>query len=464
MKMLFIIPPFLSVGKKSTHSPHLIPNLGIAYMASILKNEGHEVNVIDALAEGLSRASLINKIAVVQPDIVGLTASTYQIYDAAEIAKEVKGLSSEIITIIGGYHASALPEQTLKEFDSFDYLVSGEGELTLPELLKAISSGNNDMLKDIKGIVYRIGNKIIVNPQRPYIDVNTLPMPDFDEFNLSLYKPFYTFLIRKLRELPVMTSRGCPYDCVFCFRSQGHIVRYKSLQSVIDEIKRDIEVYHINQILFTDETFTINMKRTEAICDALISTGINKKIEWGCETRADVVDEALLKKMKRAGCRVIYYGVESGDQGILDHATKDLKIDDIKNAVKWTKDAGIDVYANLIIGLPYDTEETINRTIDFAIELDPDAVSFAILTPFPGTELVDMIKKGKGELKIIAHDWRDYNKQFGRALELEYLSIKQLRKLQRKAYIKFYFRPKRFINMFKIVDIRALISYFLHRL
>ena len=471
MKIVFVRPPFLSEKKSFIHQPQIIPHLGIAYMTAILKREKYEVHIIDAIAERLSKPTLLNKITEIRPDVVGLTASTQQIYDAAEIAKDVKKISSEITTVIGGYHASALPEQTLKEFNSFDYLVYGEGELTLPELLKAIANNNSSTLRDIKGIAYRIVDKIVVNPPRPYLDVNSLPMPDFDGFNLALYKPaaldpnIHTFFRKhKYKELPVMTSRGCPYHCIFCFRLQGSNVRYRSIKSVVDEIKRDIEVYHVNLIAFLDETFTVNMKRTEALCDELIKSGLNKEVKWGCETRCNLVNEALLKKMKQAGCSYIGYGIESGEQKILDRATKGLKIEEIKNAVKWTKQAGIRVFANFIIGLPYDTVDSINKTIEFAMDIDPDVVTFAILTPFPGTDLIDMAKKGEGGLKIISYDWRDYQKQVGRTLELSQVNRKMLERLQRKGYIRFCIRPKRCINMLKIVGLRAIIAYLFQRI
>lgn len=459
MKILFIIPPFLSRDKRFTHNPQIVPHLGIAYMSAFLKRDKHEVYIIDAIVEGLTISELIKKTIKINPDIIGLTAPTQQIYDAAVVAKEVKYISPRIITIIGGYHASALPEQTLQEFSDFDYLVYGEGELTISELLQALSTDGHAVFKKIKGIAYREGNKIVVNPPRPYLDVNMLPMPDFGGFNLSLYKPFYSFPNRKFKEVPIMTSRGCPYDCVFCFKSGGGLVRYRNLQSVIREIRRDIDIYGVNHLGFIDETFTLNMKRAEEFCDELIRTGINKQIKWGCETRANLVNEALLNKMKQAGCRFISFGIESGDQKILDRAVKMLKTDDIRNAVKWAKQAHIDVYTNFIIGLPYDTLDTINKTIDFAIELDPTGLAFAILTPFPGTKIVSMAQNGTGGLKMLSYDWRDYGKQLGRALELEKISRKQLERLQRKAYLRFYMRPNKILTLFKTIQLRAIISY-----
>ena len=459
MKILFIIPPFLSRDKRFTHNPQVVPHLGIAYMSAFLKRDEHEVYIIDAIVEGLTISELIKKTIKINPDIIGLTAPTQQIYDAAVVAKEVKNISPRIITIIGGYHASALPEQTLQEFSDFDYLVYGEGELTISELLQALSTDGHVVLKNIKGIAYREGNKIVVNPPRPYLDVNMLPMPDFDGFNLSLYKPFYSFPNRKFKEVPILTSRGCPYDCVFCFRAQGKTVRYRNLHSVIDEIRRDIDIYHVTHLAFLDETFTLDKNRTEALCDELIRTGINKIIKWGCETRANLVNEALLNKMKLAGCRFISYGIESGDQKILDLAAKGVKTEDIKNAVKWTKLAHIDVYTYFIIGLPYDTLDTINKTINFAIKLDPTGLSFSILTPFPGTQVVNMAQNGTGGLKMLSYDWRDYGKQLGRALELEKISRKQLERLQRKAYLRFYMRPNKIATLFKTIQLRAIISY-----
>ncbi len=432
-------------------------------MATILRQKGYDVTSIDAIAEGLSRAELIKRIQKIKPDIVGLTALTEQVYEASLLAKKIKEMSPEVKTILGGYHASALPEQTLKEFSSFDYLVYGEGELTLPELLKAIASNNRDVLRSIQGIAYRDGKDVVVTPQRPYLDVNALPPLDFEGFDLKLYRPFYVFPNHKITELPVMTSRGCPYDCVFCFRTIGKIIRYRDVHLVINEIIRDIEVYHANRITFMDDTFTINMKRAESICDELIKTGIHKEITWNCATRADVVHAPLLKKMQQAGCRIISYGIESGDQAILDKAVKGLKIEEIKNAITWTKDAGIDIYANFIIGLPYDTVDSINRTIDLANSLDIDAALFSVLTPFPGTGLIDMVKDGRGGLKMISNDWRDYNKHVGRSLELDTVSINQLEKLQRKAYMRFYLRPQKFMNMFKIVRLGTLMSYLFRR-
>jgi len=461
-KILLIVPPIrLDINRDIGHA-ELFPHLGLCYVASFLRSKGHDVLVCDAPAEKISMSVIGRKIVSFNPNIVGITAKTLQIHEAHEVAKIAKNVNSEIITIIGGVHSTALPVETLDEFSFFDLSVAGEGEETMAEI--AASFDNDGNLSKIKGTAYRDSGSVIMSQPREYIsDLDSIPFPAFDQLPLDYYRPYYS-PSKKIRTLPILSKRGCPQKCNFCFKVQGDKLRMRSIENVTVEIKRDIEVFNVGQIIFQDETFTIDKKWAVNICESILSNGLNKRTEYICETRVDAVDIELLKLMKKAGFAVINYGAESGSQTILDKNSKGINIDQIKQAIKLTKEAGIKVHTNFIVGQAFENEKTIAETVNLALEMDPDFVGFSILVPFPGTEVWKMAEDNIGGLKIISRDWRKYGTQIGGALELDSVPRWRLERLQATAYFKFYARPNKIMNIFKIVNIKAVPLYLMHLL
>jgi radical SAM superfamily enzyme YgiQ (UPF0313 family) len=458
--ILLIIPPTSITLDKDIGPAYLTPHIGLAYIAAFLKEKGYDVKIVDMEAEKLKSKDIIKKIKSAKPDIVGLTANTMQIKDASTIAKMIKKIDKSIPIIIGGYHATSVPKDTLAEFKYFDFVVYGEGEITIYELIKKIEEGKD--VSSVKGIGYRKGNKIKLTKPRPLIkNLDVLPFPDFELFNLKKYRAHYN-PNKKVLELPLSTSRGCPYQCIFCARPTGSLVRTRSISSVIQEIKRDVNEFDVAQIMFTDENFGLNKKRYLQLCDEIIKNNLNEKISWICESRVNVVDKELLQKMKKAGCTHIAYGVESGNEKILNNVNKFISLDQARNAVKWARESGIKSFTLFILGLPSETKETAIDTINFAIELDADFADFSILVPFPGTKIFEMAKKNEGGLNLLSCNWEKYGKHIGNALSLKNLSRRELEYLQIKGYMKFYLRPSKIRNLFTLINPMAIPIYFIH--
>lgn len=463
-KILLIIPPLVLHSDRDVGFKETLPHIGFSYIASYLKSMGLEVRIVDSVALNLNLKNIINIFNEYIPDVVGITASTYQIYEAAKTARAIKDINPEIPVLIGGYHTSAIPGETLREFEEFDFAICGEGEYQTYQLIKSLL--NKDNFKDIRGIAYREGREVVITPKQPRItDLNSLPFPAFELLPTDKYRGLYTLFSKRERALPISTIRGCPYNCVFCFKSIGSNVKYRSPANVIEELKRDVRNFGVTQIVFTDEMFSLDRERACLICEEMIRERLNTKIKWVCQNRVDTVDPELLTLMKRAGCGVISYGIESGNQEVLEKIKKNFKLPLARDAIKWTREAGIMADTNFIIGHPYDTISSIKDTINFAVEINPDTTSFAILTPLPGTEVAKMAPKGIGGLSlIIEDDWSKYGKQIGEALELRDIKRHKLERFHRQAYMRFYLRPKKFLNLFKVVNMKAIPIYLYHSL
>ena len=439
---------------------NLYPRIGIASIAAYLQEDGIEVYIIDPEAEGLDSNGVKNRISRVSPDIVGIPAYTEEIHDAAYTAKFVKEINPDIMTVIGGPHASAIPFETLKEFSVFDIAVMGEGESTLLD----IALGHK--LEGMKGIAFRDEN-IVVNEKRPSISsLDSLPFPAWHLYDIDRYRGSgLTSGFKKKRaalEIPVESARGCPFNCIFCYRVCGNI-RFKSSKRVADEVEWAVSEFGATKIHFVEGTFGVNKRLAIELCDELIRRGLNRKITWSSGARSDISDRELLRKMKNSGCVYLGYGSESGDDEILKIIRKDITTDQIERAFELCKEIGIETEANFILGHPFESEETAHKTMNFARNLKAVRATFAILVPFPGTAVRQMAEENVGGLKILTNDWSIYGKQVGGALELEQLPLEKLIGLQTKAYRKFYLRPDRFLKFVNLLSLKRVL-YGLKRL
>jgi len=244
-----------------------------------------------------------------------------------------------------------------------------------------------------------------------------------------------------------------------CARVTGGNIRFRSVDSIFEEIEKDVNQHRAQSLVFMDETFTADPDRIATVCDRLIHEGYPERVFWLCETRVNRVSRDLLKKMARAGCRHLSFGLESGNQGILDKLEKGITLGEARDAVRWAKEAGIVVDNFFIIGLPYENSRTIRDTIRFALSLPSDFANFFIMVPYPGTRAMRMAQQGLGGLKLLTTDWRQYGIQMGKALELESVSRSRLELYQFFAYLLFYFRPRNIRNMFKIVNPKMVPVY-----
>lgn len=416
---------------------NMILPLGIGVLASVLEKNKFDVKIIDCVPENLSLEELKERIDREKPDLIGITATILS-YDAAlETGKKLKNYK----IVIGGPHFTSVPEKVMQE-ECFDFGVIGEGEETILELCNALKY-DKDFSK-INGLVYRENGEIKINKRRELIkNLDELPFPA-----LHLYPDLkkYTPMPGGYKQLPfahMITSRGCPYRCVYCDRSVfGNRFRSQSPERVIKEIEFLVEKYGVKEIKFYDDTFTMDMERVSKICDLIIEKGI--KITWSCSTRVDRVNKELLMKMKKAGCWQIDYGLESGDQRMLNIMKKGITLEQSRNAAKWTKEAGIRLRAFIILGMPGETNESIRNTIDFVKELRVDVVAFYALMIYPGNELYDMVKK---EGRLLHEDYSQFSSLIDtKKTRLHYvpdgMNEEELKNWIRKAYKEVYLNPR----------------------
>lgn len=361
------------------------PTYALACLGAVAEREKMDVRVIDAAAQCMTVEQTVAEIADYHPHIVGISSTTSGIVASAELAKRVKDLDSRAMTIIGGCHVTALPEETLSEFSCFDMAVIGEGEVTFAEILR-VADETGVAPESIAGAAVRVNDRIVVNPRRPFLDnLDELPLPAWKLFR-GFPGDFYPSPAR-MNRFPcasVVLTRGCPNQCRFCDRSVfGNKVRSHSPAYAVDLIKDLASHYGVKEILIEDDTFIIARKRVTEFCERLIAENLD--ITWSCLGRADRVTPELLAIMKKAGCWHISYGIESGDQRILNAMQKNEDLSRMEDAVRWTREAGIRSKGFFMVGFPGETRESLRLTKAFMLKLPLDDVSVMQLTPFPGT-------------------------------------------------------------------------------
>ncbi len=415
-------------------------HLGIGRLSSYVQKFGHKVTLIDAKLQRLGMPLIRKIIEEKEPDLVGLTAMTPDIYNTYTIAREIKDINKRITTVIGGCHATIMPETTLREETCLDYLVIGEGERTFRELLDAITNDASiELLSQIKGIAFRADSEIIKTETRPWdVHIEELPIPDWQ---LHSYATHY-----KLE-----TSRGCPFKCNYCMRVLGETVRYFPTAKVLNELKYIMKLKDNLLMEIVDETFTLNHKRTHEILNGMIELGVGKKIRWFCSTRVDSVNRELLKKMKKAGCYMVCFGVESGNPRVLEKSKKNIKLRDVLSAVKLTREVGIKSFLSFILGHPDEKLEEMIDTINFAARSNPHIASIGTMVPYPGTEIAEIVEKGAGNYRLLSKDWTEYNRQFSYVLELNDVSKRDMDKLQLIGMLKLYVHNYRFLDLIKFI-------------
>jgi len=460
MNVLFLNPPSLKneifmkeigrCGRKSV-AGELWPQTGLAYLAAIAIQLGHKAKIIDAMATPIPLHSLLELIRKENFDLIIAHTSTPTFNNDKKIVSEIKKVSNAIIGFTGT-HTTVLPEDSLKQSEA-DFILIGEAELTLKELLLLLNtlkaekntvfdsqnlvSYASDQLKQINGLAFKSNNEIIsTTPREIYPDLDSFPFPARELLpNEKYIMPFFN----RKPFVTIIPGRGCPYKCTFCRAGKvwGAKPRFRTPPNVIAEIKEVISKFNIRNIVFMTDALTLKRDWTIALINEIIKD--NLKFRWICNSRVDSVDIEMLKLMKKAGCELISYGVESADQSILNNAKKNIKLEDSIKAIKLTRQAGIISLAYFIIGLPGETEETIKETIRFAKQINPDYVNFHIATPFPGTEFYEYAKNNN---LLISDNWDDYEEEGSAVIRTETMTPEQLVKYQKYAMNSFYLRPK----------------------
>ncbi len=423
MKVLLVFPPDVSWMTE--------PPLGLAYLAASIRKK-YDVGILDASVEKLTLKETYEYIKTFSPDVVGITVLTPIFKQVVNLSKILKDKSPNIIIVCGGPHATIMPEETLKKTGA-DIAVIGEGEITFPELIDLLEE-NRD-LKQVKGIAFRKNGRIIKTARRLFIvNLDSIVFPARDLLHIEQYTGSQMTRMRPVTS--VFTGRGCPFNCTFCSVKAvwGRSFRRRSPQNVLQECVEIYERYGIKEIFFNDDLFTMDKKWTLQMCEELIKTGIG--FSWKCLSRVDTVDIKTLRMMKKAGCHTIAFGVESGNQQILNTIHKKCTLGEIENAFVLAKKVGLYTWAFFMIGNLGENQRTVQDTLDFSLKLNADSISFSIASPMPGSDLYSIvIRKG---LLPKNPDWDKFNYYSDAIIGTEDLSPSELRNLQEQLYMTFY--------------------------
>jgi len=443
MKVLLIQPPWIV-------SQTTGPPLGLAYLGSCLEKSDHKVKIIDSAILNLDKTNIEREIKQFDPEVVGISSVTKCINYAIELTEFVKKNNPNCMTVLGGPHPTLRAKRTLEENPTVDFAIRNEGEYTFTELLKKKNSKFD--FSDIDGISYRVNNCILENKNRSLIEnLDKLPFPAYHLLPMNKYKVNDTFLnsglLGKQGEQygSMLTSRGCPFGCIFCacHKIMGKKWRVRSPENIVKELKILRYKYGKKIIEFLDDTFSINKQRTIKICKLIRDEGID--ISLIVSTRVDLFDQDIAYNLKKAGCNLILFGIESGVQSTLNYLKKGFKISDIERAVKFAKNANIDIRGSFIIGVPGETKKMINQTISFAKKLDLKSTGFSILMPYPGTELYGIAKEKK-ILRTV--DWSKFNPTTPN-LKIDNISSRELKGFQMKGTISCNLKKSVLINIIK---------------
>ena len=423
------------------------PSLGLAYLAAVSEQAGHQIRVYDGDVEALPLEAALREF---EPHIVGITANTTQITAAWRDAAIVKQVSDTPV-VLGGPHPTVLPDESAaKPFVAA--VVRSEGEATWTEILsrldKAELSTTGMSWNGILGVTFRQADGSVVSaPDRPPIPVEELdamPFPAWHLFRLEQYTNLQPAVDQVSgHSLPILTSRGCPYRCTYCSQIGPRRWRARSMASVVAEWRWLVKERGAVEIGVLDDSFNINRQRVLEICQALLDEGLHH-VPWIMINgiRANLADEELLGAMKRAGCIRTAFGVESGNQAILDTVVdKHLTLDQVRSAFRAARAVGLETIGFFIVGLPGETEATMDDTIRLACELDPLVANFSIATPFPGTQMYETVK---AQGRLLAETWDDFVFFEGKArFEMPGLPAALVERKWKEAYRRFYLRPKR---------------------
>ncbi len=444
MRVLLINP----AGYESKYKKHklirytAIP-LGLAYIAAVLEKAGHKPIVLDAAAYQMDRKTFELFIRRAKPDAVALAAFTPSFSYAADHAQIVKDHFPDVPVIIGGYHVTFLPEQSLKLAPAIDYVIRGEGDYTTTNLINALEN-NEPNISEIPGISYRENGKIKHTPDAPLIkNLDELPFPARHLFP----NEHYHFFGSSLKGTSMVSSRGCSRRCSFCCITQfyNHRWRARTPINVIKEMIHIHENYGSTIIGFMDDCFALNKKRLFEMCNMMRKYGVVDNICWGSALRVDTLNFEILNQMRKAGCAMLFFGVESGNQQVLDNVQKGTTVKMIEDAFKWARRLGIDTIASLALGLPGDTFESCLKTIEWVKnKLRPTFVVWAAATPYPGTPFFEECLE-KGWLKEIPTDWSEFT-MIDPVLNLTDMSKEDVKNLIKYAYKSMHF------NIFYLVN------------
>ena len=454
MHVMVLVPPTLQTGNVARDLLYgcwcrgkriagiQFPPVSQLWVSTVLKGAGIEADLVDAAAMGMDIEGL--RAEAPGYDAVVVLTSTMTVNEDAGVLAALKEANPRLKTIVFGAHPTFMPLVTLEK-DGIDIVVCGEAEYVIRDLAAALDRGDGEW-RDVPGIGFVDDGRVRLNEPYPFIEnLDDLSIPDRSQLPQGI--DYFNPVVKRLPYTTAFTMRGCPGKCTFCSSPSfyGRKIRARSAGSVLEEL-RVIQAQGYREVFFRDEIFTVSKKRTRAICEGILSEGLD--LTWICSARVESVDRDLLAIMKKAGCHMVRFGVESGSQAILDGIQKGTTIAGIEETFSWTKEVGIDTHAHTMVGMPGETEETIEATIALLRRIEPTIITCGICTPYPGTELFDQVRKDCPEVGdgsdcdlTRLHTTAYFNHLFTS------LSPETLQRSIRKVYRSFYMRPRYWARM-----------------
>jgi len=444
-KILFqepFVPRQVIYGKFSDGTGNNTFPFGVASVASYVHGRGYHVSYIDPLVDEIKKEDYLAFLRENRFDMIAMSSTTLEIDYAVSTLELAKSVLPDCLTVLGGVHATLLPEKILRRTDAIDYLVLGEGEKSFLRLLDALSSGREGLTRGLPGIAYKKDGAVTVNPyeETDRLSPEEMPAPLFDIFPMRKYVSQITYA-KVFPTYSLVASRGCPYECAFCDApvTTGRKVRYKPVDALISEISTLKEKYGARGVMFLDSTFTVDNGWVTRFCEAYIRSGL--KLPWACNSRVDTVSEGLLKLMKKAGCWSVLFGVESANQKSLDLINKRTTVEQNEASIRLALKLGFYVYTSYILCLPGENEDDVMNTIRFARRMGNHIAIFYLPVPFPRTKLEE-IARAEGGLREGARG-KDYNQwDYSDPVYINPLLGKEkMQELLRKAFLGFYTSP-----------------------
>jgi radical SAM superfamily enzyme YgiQ (UPF0313 family) len=436
MKFSFICPSPAPEARGKIASPW--PPLGVLYCAGMLKNAGVEVSILDQAAKGLSSEQVLKWIRKENPDILGFSVLITSYRESLNLALGAKKENPDLLTVFGNYHATFNAERILKKYPFVDVVVRGEGEQVVSELVDCAK--DNRSFKDVSGLTFRNKGHVVSTSDAPLLDnIESLPIPDRDLLGAEYASEIFGIRVATRKFTSIVSSRGCPFRCAFCGcrKFARGVWRPRSVDNIMKEL---LLLYSkgYRQFLFVDDNFTLNLRRVQKLCHEIRKEKMD--IEWFCDSRVDNCKYEVFRDMVSAGCRLLYFGVESANQRILNYYRKGTTPEQTRRAIERAKKAGIDVIVgSFIVGAPDETQKEVENTLKFAHELPIDVPQLNILSAFPGTDSwEDLVQKG----------FIDEEKYWEQGIYVSQISphavpFEEIQKMTYEYFRTFYLRPKK---------------------
>lgn len=432
-----------------------MPVIGLAYIAAMLQQDGHDVRAIDQFTYGMGVDKVIDQAREFRPDVLGIGMLTPSTPVALAIAEQAKAALPGVKVVVGNVHADIFYKEILTR-RAVDAVVHGEGEHTITELVRAWESGRSD-LSGIQGVSWKDESGAVrKNASRPVIqDLDALPYPAWDLFPYTRYG-LLPFADVAHPVLSMTGSRGCPYRCEFCsLLYTGSNYRKRDPIKLVDEYEYLHERYGVKQIGFVDPIFPLNKKILFKFCEELMRRGLHKKVCWLSETRVDRVDRESLRIMRASGCRRLLFGIESGVDLLLENVNKTFSTETTRRAIRMCREEGIDTVGLFMIGLPGETPEMTRQTIDFAKSLDLDFAKFAITVPFPGSQMFEDLRREGRLNRDDWENWTTFQPDPGKMVFVpREVSPEYLIRMQKQGLREFFLRPKMVYR--HLVEVRTI--------